>query len=220
MRLLLVEDDPLLGDGLRVALRRAGYTVDWLTDGLSALAAVRDGGFDILLLDLGLPRLDGQRLIRDARAAGADLPILVLTARDRVQDRIDALDAGADDFIGKPFDPNELLARIRALLRRRHGSTRTELAHAGVVLDPQRFEAQVDGRQVDLSRREFLLLRTLVESGGRIVSRERLQQSLYGWDDDVASNAVEVHVHHLRKKLGAERIRTVRGVGYLLSAPA
>ena len=220
MRLLLVEDDPLLGEGLQVALRRAGYTVDWLQDGVAALAAVRDGGFDLLLLDLGLPRLDGQRLIRAAREAGADLPILVLTARDRLQDRVEALDAGADDFVGKPFEPEELLARIRALLRRREGRTRSELEYAGVVLDPKRFEASVDGRRLDLPRREFLLLRALVEGGGRLVSHERLRQCLYGWDDDVASNTIEVHVHHLRRKLGAERIRTVRGVGYLLAGPA
>lgn len=220
MRLLLAEDDPLLGDGLQVALRRAGYTVDWLTDGAAALAALRADPFDIAVLDLGLPRLDGLRLITAARSAGITLPILVLTARDRLGDRVDALDAGADDFVGKPFQPEELLARLRALGRRGAGRSRNELSHGDIVLDPQRFEASIGGRRVDLPRREFLLLRALVESGGRLVSRERLQQQLYGWDEDVGSNALEVHVHHLRRKLGAERIRTVRGVGYALDAPA
>jgi len=219
MRLLLAEDDPLLGDGLQVALRRAGYTVDWLTDGADVLAALRADPFDVAVLDLGLPRLDGLQLITAARSAGIGVPILVLTARDRLSDRVDALDAGADDFVGKPFQPEELLARLRALLRRRAGRCSNALTHGDIVLDPQRFEAAVGERRLDLPRREFLLLRALVEAAGRLVSRERLQQQLYGWDEDVGSNAIEVHVHHLRRKLGAERIRTVRGVGYVLDAP-
>lgn len=220
MRLLLVEDDPLLGEGLQTALRRAGYTVDWLQDGVAALAAARDGGFDLMVLDLGLPRMDGLQVIAAARAAGAEVPILVLTARDRVEDRVAALDAGADDFLGKPFDPAELLARLRAQLRRRQGRSREQLQCGGLQLDPIRFEVVLDGQHIDLPRREFALLRTLVENAGRIVSREQLQQGLYGWDDDVSSNTLEVHVHHLRRKLGASRIRTVRGVGYLLTTDA
>ena len=173
-----------------------------------------------MVLDLGLPRMDGQQVIARARAAGAELPLLVLTARDRIEDRIEALDAGADDFLGKPFDTAELLARIRALLRRREGRTRARLAFGGIELDPVHFEASVDGRPLELPRREFALLRVLVEHGGRIVSRDRLQQSLYGWDEDVSSNTLDVHVHHLRRKLGSERIRTVRGLGYLLTGSA
>ncbi len=218
MRLILVEDDPLLGEGLQTALRRAGYTVDWLQDGKAALAAARQGGFALMVLDLGLPGLDGIQVIRAARQAGAEVPILVLTARDRVQDRVEALDAGADDFLGKPFDPAELLARLRALLRRRGLPVdNASIAFAGVRIDPEHFAAEVDGRPIELPRREFALLRALVEQRGRVVSRDRLQQALYGWDDDVASNAVEVHVHHLRRKIGGERIRTVRGVGYALA---
>jgi DNA-binding response OmpR family regulator len=219
LRVLLVEDDRLLGEGLQLALRRAGYTVDWLVDGVAAVAALRSDDFDLMVLDLGLPRMDGQAVIKAVREAGASLPILVLTARDQVQHRVDALDAGADDFLGKPFDSAELLARLRALLRRREGGARQGLAYAGVELDTKHLEVQVDGSRIDLPRREFALLRALVEHAGRIVSREHLQQALYGWDDDVASNTLDVHIHHLRRKLGPERIRTVRGVGYALVAP-
>ncbi len=217
MRLLLVEDDRLLGEGVQLALRRAGHAVDWLQDGASALQALSSNEFDLLILDLGLPRIDGQALIGQLRAKRIHLPILVLTARDRVSDRVAALDAGADDFLGKPFDPAELLARVRALLRRREGVSAAPSALGDLILYPESFEATVSGRRIELPRREFALLRMLADSGGRIVTRERLQQALYGWDEDVSSNALEVHVHHLRRKLGAERIRTVRGVGYALN---
>jgi DNA-binding response OmpR family regulator len=217
MRLLLVEDDELLGEGVQLALRRAGYAVDWLRDGATALQAMSDGGFDLAILDLGLPRLDGQAIINQLRARRVGSPILVLTARDRVSDRVAALDAGADDFLGKPFDPAELLARVRALLRRREGGSGLPSAVGDLVLYADSFEASIAGRRIELPRREFALLRVLADSAGRIVTRERLQQALYGWDDDVGSNALEVHVHHLRRKLGAERIRTVRGVGYALN---
>lgn len=220
MRLLLVEDDELLGEGVQLALRRAGYAVDWLQDGATALQAMSDGGFDLAILDLGLPRLDGQALIGQLRARRVGLPILVLTARDRVSDRVAALDAGADDFLGKPFDPAELLARIRALLRRREGGAAQASTLGDLVLHADSFEASIGGRRIELPRREFALLRVLADSAGRIVTRERLQQALYGWDEDVGSNALEVHVHHLRRKLGAERIRTVRGVGYALNLAA
>jgi two-component system OmpR family response regulator/two-component system response regulator QseB len=221
MRILLVEDDPLLGEGIQTSLRRATFTVDWLTDGASALAALRGGGIDVVLLDLGLPRMDGLQVIRSARAADVRTPILVLTARDRVADRVQALDLGADDYLGKPFDPDELLARIRALHRRAtgRGQVLLLLGRDPLLLDPDNFGVRWHGRAVELPRREFALLRALLEAEGRIVSRDVLQQRLYGWDDDVASNSLEVHVHHLRRKLDPTLIRTVRGVGYSLVLP-
>ena len=220
MRILLVEDDASLGEGLQIALRRAAPAVDWVTDGVAALAALRDGGFDAAVLDLGLPRLDGLHVIRTARAAGVAVPILVLTARDRVEDRIEALDLGADDFLGKPFDPNELLARLRALHRRAQGQAQPVLGQGDLRLDPATLTVHWKGRIVDLPRREFALLRALIEQPGRILTRDALQQALYGWDEDVASNSLEVHVHHLRRKLDPDLIRTVRGVGYTLVPPA
>lgn len=220
MRILLVEDDPSLGEGLRTALRRAAYAVDWLQDGASALAAIRTGGIDLVVLDLGLPRKDGLEVIREARRAGATVPILVLSARERAADRMLGLDLGADDYVGKPFDNGELLARVRALLRRSSGQASPTLAFAGLALDPASLTVTWQGRVVDLPRREVALLRLLMEHPGRIVSRETAQQRLYGWDEDVASNAVDVHVHHLRKRLHPALIRTVRGVGYALDDPA
>jgi len=220
MRILLVEDDPSLGEGLRTALRRAAYAVDWLQDGASALAAIRSGGIDLVVLDLGLPRKDGLDVIREVRRAGATVPILVLSARERAADRMLGLDLGADDYVGKPFDNGELLARVRALLRRSSGQATPTLAFAGLALDPASLTVTWQGRVVDLPRREVALLRLLMEHPGRIVSRETAQQRLYGWDEDVASNAVDVHVHHLRKRLHPALIRTVRGVGYALDDPA
>lgn len=219
MRLLLVEDDALLGEGLQTSLRRAGYTVDWFRDGRHALDALLDADDALAVLDLGLPRKDGIEIIRAVRAAGRRLPILVLTARDQVKDRVEALDAGADDFLGKPFDPEELLARLRALLRRIRGRTEDLLRLDELVVDPKRFEVTWRGERIDLPRREFAVLCILAENAGRVVRRESLRSSLYGWDEDVASNAVEVHVYNLRKKLQGLSIRTVRGVGYALDAP-
>jgi two-component system OmpR family response regulator/two-component system response regulator QseB len=219
MRILLVEDDPLLGEGIQTALKRAALTVDWLQDGTSAVAAIRDGGFDVVVLDLGLPRMDGLQVIRSVRSADLRVPILVLTARDRISDRVGALDLGADDFLGKPFDPDELLARIRALHRRSVGPHPAASGNGPLQLDEASLTARWHGRAVELPRREFALLRALSEQPGRILSRETLQQSLYGWDDDVVSNSLEVHVHHLRRKLDPGLIRTVRGVGYMLSLP-
>lgn len=216
MRVLLVEDDPSLGEGLRTALRRAAYAVDWLQDGASALAAIRDGGIDLVVLDLGLPRKDGLDVIREARRAGATVPILVLSARERAADRMLGLDLGADDYVGKPFDSGEFLARVRALLRRSSGQASPTFAFGGLALDPASLTVTWNGRVVDLPRREVALLRLLMEHPGRIVSREAAQQRLYGWDEDVASNAIDVHVHHLRKRLHPGLIRTVRGVGYAL----
>ena len=216
MRILLVEDDALLGEGICTTLRRAAFAVDWLRDGASALAAIRDGGFDLVVLDLGLPHVDGIEVIRQARRSGADLPILVLSARERPGDRVLGLDVGADDYLGKPFDAQELLARVRALLRRAAGRATPQLVFGALSLDPARLDVQWRGRTIDLPRREFALLRLLMEQGGRPITRESAQQRLYGWDEDVASNALDVHVHALRRKLDPALIRTVRGVGYAL----
>jgi DNA-binding response OmpR family regulator len=216
MRILLVEDDPLLGEGVRTALQRAAFAVDWLRDGASAVTAIGDGGIDLVVLDLGLPRLDGIEVIRAARRSGSQVPILVLSARERASDRTLGLDVGADDYLGKPFDTAEFLARVRALLRRSAGHASPLIELGGLVLDPIGLDVRWNGKVLDLPRREFALLRVLMESPGRIVSRESVQQRLYGWDEDVASNAVDVHLHHLRRKLGPGLIRTVRGVGYVL----
>ncbi|KRG68600.1 response regulator [Pseudoxanthomonas dokdonensis] len=220
MRILLVEDDISLGEGIRTALRRAAYSVDWLRDGGSALTAIADGGVDLVLLDLGLPGIDGMDVIRKARQSGHDVPILVLSARERASDRTLGLDAGADDYLGKPFDTSEMLARVRALLRR-HGGRATPLLQWGELsMDPATLAVRWQGASVDLPRREFALLRLLMEARGRPISREFAQQRLYGWDEDVASNAVDVHIHALRRKLDPGLIRTLRGVGYALEASA
>lgn len=216
MRILLVEDDESLGEGLRTALRRAAYAVDWLRDGASALTAIRDGGFDLVVLDLGLPHVDGIEVIRQARRAGAEVPILVLSARERSRDRTLGLDAGADDYLGKPFDVQELLARVRAQLRRSVGRATPLLRVGALALDPVQLAVTWRGRAIDLPRREFALLRLLMEQRGRPITRESAQQRLYGWDEDVASNALDVHVHALRRKLDPALIRTLRGVGYAL----
>lgn len=216
MRVLLIEDDRLLGEGIQTALARAPFTADWLQDGSTGLAALRDGGFDVVVLDLGLPRLDGMSVLRQARGAGIRTPILVLTARDQVDDRVAALDAGADDYLVKPFDNKELLARLRALHRRASGRNSEQIEHGEIVLDPARLELRFRGALLDLPRREFALLRLLLENAGRVVTREHAQRHLYRWDEDVESNAIEVHVHHLRKKLYPELIRTLRGIGYLV----
>ena len=216
MRVLLVEDDESLGEGIRTALRRAAYAVDWLRDGASALAAIRDGGIDLVVLDLGLPRVDGIEVIRAARRAGAAVPILVLSARERPADRTLGLDVGADDYLGKPFDTAELLARVRALIRRSAGRANPTLESGPLWLDPATLTASWKGRPLDLTRREFALLRVLMEQRGRPMARDAIQRHLYGWDADVASNAVDVHVHQLRRKLEPGIIRTVRGLGYAL----
>lgn len=216
MRILLVEDDESLGEGIRTALRRAAFSVDWLRDGASALAAIKDGGIDLVVLDLGLPHMDGMEVIRQARQAGVALPILVLSARERASDRTLGLDAGADDYLGKPFDTHELLARVRALLRRTNGRTTPMLRVGALELDPARLAVVWRGKPLDLPRREFALLRLLMEHRGRPISRESAQQRLYGWDEDVASNALDVHIHALRKKLDPALIRTLRGIGYAL----
>ena len=219
MRVLLAEDDTLLGEGIQTALRRALMTVDWVQDGVAALAALRQEPFDAAVMDLGLPRLDGTAVIRDARRAGVRTPILALTARDQVSDRVQGLELGADDYMGKPFDTDELVARIRALHRRSSGQNSIRMEHGALVLDPAAHRATYEGRLLDLPRREFALLQLLLENAGRVVSREAAQQRLYGWNEDRDSNALDVHVHHLRRKTYPGLIRTVRGVGFLVEAP-
>ena len=214
MRLLLVEDDPMIGEAIRTGLKRDGFTVDWVYDGESADAVLRTEAFDLALLDLGLPRKDGLQVLKALRARRQTLPVLIITARDAVSDRIQGLDAGADDYLVKPFDLDELAARIRALLRRKSGRSEPQLEHLGVVLNPAAHTVTRDGREIDLSPREFALLQLLLEHPGTIQSRARIEERLYGWGEEVESNAVEVHIHGLRRKLGPDFILNVRGVGY------
>ena len=216
MRILLVEDDRPLGEGIRTALKPEGYTVDWLQDGASALHALSHESFDLAILDLGLPRLDGLEVLKRLRAAANAVPVLVLTARDATTDRIAGLDAGADDYLVKPFVVDELKARLRALLRRRFNRPEPTLEYRGIVLDPANQQVSYQGTPVPLPRKEFALLHELLAQPGRVMTRDRLQQALYGWEEEVESNALEVHIHHLRKKFFPELIRTVRGVGYLV----
>lgn len=220
MRILLAEDDPLLGDGLRTGLRQLGFQVDWVRDGAAAERELRDGAHAAAVLDLGLPRMDGLDVLASVRRAGVTVPVLVLTARDAVPDRIRGLDAGADDYVLKPVDLHELAARLRALVRRAHGQPDESLRAQDVVLDPAARTVTRGGEAVGLSTREFDLLQVLMLHAGRVLSREQIEQHLYAWGREVESNAVEVHVHHLRRKLGAPLIQTVRGVGYVLMREA
>ena len=219
MRILAVEDDPLLGDGIQAGLVQAGFAVDWVRDGVAAEVALRAGAPDAVVLDLGLPRLDGLQLLRRLRAAGNKTPVLILTARDAVEDRIRGLDSGADDYVVKPFDLQELAARLRALIRRAAGEA-SPLLHVGELeLDPAARQASFRGRPVELAAREFALLHALMLCAGRVLTREQLAERLYAWGEEVESNAIDVHVHHLRRKLSPGLIRTVRGVGYLMPRP-
>lgn len=217
MRILLAEDDPQLGDGLTVGLRQDGYAVDWVKDGIAADLALKSESFDLLVLDLGLPRLAGMEVLARLRGRGQSLPVLILTARDATGDKIAGLDGGADDYVVKPIDLDELAARVRALARRTAGRAAPLLQHGDLVLDPAAHQVTRAGMPVELSGREFSLLQTLLENRGRVMTRAQLEGSLYGWRDEPDSNALEVHVHHLRKKLGAELIKTLRGVGYLVT---
>lgn len=216
MRILLVEDDPLLGDGMRAGLRQQGFQVDWVRDGEAAQRELRGEPYAAAVLDLGLPRMDGIDVLRTVRRAGVELPILVLTARDAVPDRVRGLDIGADDYVVKPIDLDELGARLRALVRRAHGRPRERLAAQDVVLEPASRTVYRAGAAVALTNREFDLLHVLMLNAGQVLSREQIEQHLYSWGQEVESNAVEVHVHRLRAKLGTDLIRTVRGVGYVL----
>lgn len=216
MRVLLIEDDEPLGASIRSGLAQYGYAVDWLKDGHAALRFLRAEIFDLIVLDLGLPRVSGLAVLQEMRANNVKIPVLILTARDSVEDRIKGLDSGADDYLTKPFDLDELSARIRALQRRSGGNRAAPILHyRDITLDPASLTVTVGGEYVNLSRREIALLQKLLENVGHVVSRETLGQCLYGWGDDVDSNTLEVHVHNLRKKLGLNFIRTIRGVGYM-----
>lgn len=216
MRLLLVEDDELLGDAVKTGLTQFGYVVDWVKDGETARHAIKTESFELIIMDLGLPRLSGINLLQKIRQGGNTTPVIILTARESVESRVRGLDVGADDYIIKPFDLNELSARIRALIRRSQGRAETAIQYRNVTLDPAAHLVMVDGEIVNVPRREFSLLQKLLENKGYVISREQLMQSIYGWNEDVDSNALEVHIHNLRKKLNANYIRTIRGVGYMI----
>ena len=216
MRILLAEDDPMLGDGLRAGLRQLGFQVDWVRDGVAAERELMSGSYTAAVLDLGLPLKDGLDVLKALRARKNLTPVLVLTARDAIHDRIQGLDLGADDYVIKPVDLHELAARLRSLVRRAHGQVQDILRCGTVLLDPSARVVSLDGEPVMLSTREFDLLHALMLNAGRVMSREQLEQQLYSWGYEVESNAIEVHIHHLRRKLRADIIQTVRRVGYTL----
>jgi len=216
MRILLVEDDKLIGDGIKAGLGKMGFTVDWFTTGGVGREALYRAPYDAAILDLTLPEVDGLAILRVWRQAGRSEPVLILTARDALNQRIEGLRLGADDYLCKPFALIEVAARLEALIRRSHGQTHSELRHGNVTLDPTRLVARVDGAPLILKPKEFALLELLMRNAGRVLPRKAIEEKLYSWDDEVSSNAVEVHIHHLRRKLGAEFIRTVHGIGYIL----
>ena len=216
MRLLLVEDDAMIGETLLQVLRVERYAVDWVRDGNMADLALRSEDYDLVLLDLGLPKRDGLEVLRALRSRRSTVPVLLATARDGVSDRIAGLDAGADDYLVKPFDTDELLARIRALLRRSAGRAEPIFEHKGVSLNPATHEATLHGQPVSLSAREWAVLEPLLARPGVLLSRAQLEEKLFSWKDDISSNAVEVYIHGVRKKLGNDLIQTVRGLGYLV----
>lgn len=217
MRILLVEDDPLLGNATQVGLTNEGYTVEWIKDGAEAKSALECNSFDGVVLDLGLPGLDGLDLLFAMRKNGDETPVLVLTARDSINDRVKGLDAGSDDYLIKPFDLDELNARLRAIIRRASGRASPAIVIGGVSLDPVTHKVVMRDKVINLSQREFALLQMLMEGAGRVLSRSHLEEHLYGWNEDIESNSIEVHIHNLRKKLGKEIIKTIRGVGYTMS---
>ena len=216
MRILVVEDDPLLGDALQSGLKQRGFDADWVRDGVAAESALAAEPYAAAVLDLGLPRLDGLRVLERARTRGNRVPVLVLTARDAVDDRVKGLDAGADDYVVKPVDLDELAARLRALVRRSRGEPSPVLAIADLMIDPAARTVHYRGAAVELQAKEFNLLHEFALNAGRVLSREQIQQRLYAWGEEVESNTVDVHIHHLRRKLAPELIRTVRGVGYVM----
>jgi DNA-binding response OmpR family regulator len=216
MRILVVEDDPLLGDGIKAGLAQAGFAVDWVQDGVAADLAVQAEAPAAVVLDLGLPRLAGLELLRRMRTRDDKTPVLILTARDAIEDRIRGLDGGADDYVVKPFDLHELAARLRALIRRAAGEAAPVIQVGAVELDPAARRVAFKGKPVELPAREYALLQALMLSAGRVLTREQLAERLYAWGEEIESNAIAVHIHHLRRKLAPQLIRTVRGVGYLM----
>ncbi|MDO8988212.1 MAG: response regulator [Sideroxyarcus sp.] len=218
MRVLLVEDDALLGDAIQAGLKQSGYAVDWMRDGVSGDQALTTEAYAAVVLDIGLPRLSGLEVLRRLRVRGDPIPVLILTARDTVSDRIGGLDAGADDYLLKPFDMGELAARLRALIRRASGKAELLLQLAGVILDPAAHRVVCRDNPVEVSPREFAVLHALMLNAGKVMSRAQIEEQLYAWGEEIESNAVEVHIHHLRRKLFPELIETIRGVGYLIPA--
>ena len=216
MRLLLVEDDEILGDGIAEGLREFAYTVDWIKDGNQFDSAISTASYDAVILDWNLPGESGLTLLRRYRHTGKTLPVLMLTARDTLEDRIRGLDHGADDYLIKPFDLDELAARIRALIRRDHGRAHPLLTSGDIIMDVARHEVTKAGEPVTLALREFTLLQLLLENSGKVLSKSRIEDSLYAWGEEIESNSIEVHIHNLRKKIGADTIKTVRGVGYVI----
>ncbi|WP_391488392.1 quorum sensing response regulator transcription factor QseB [Leclercia tamurae] len=216
MRILLVEDDKLIGDGIKAGLTKLGFSVDWFTEGETGREALYSAPYDAVVLDLTLPGIDGLQILREWREQGRSEPVLILTARDALNQRVEGLRLGADDYLCKPFALIEVAARLEALVRRSHGQAHSELRHGGVTLDPTRLVASLNGDTLVLKPKEFALLELLMRNAGRVLPRKLIEEKLYTWDDDVSSNAIEVHVHHLRRKLGSDFIRTVHGIGYTL----
>jgi two-component system response regulator QseB len=216
MRVLLVEDDAMIAQGLQTALRQGGFAVDWMRDGKSADNALQTSDFDVVLLDLGLPQRDGIQVLRELRKRGDLTPVIIVTARDEIQNRVAGLDAGADDYVVKPFDLDEVMARMRSVLRRAAGRGDSSIQHGDLKLDPVSHTVERSGIAVNVSAHEFAVLEALLQRPGAVLSRQQLEDRLYGWDAEIGSNAIEVYIHGLRRKLGSEAIQTLRGVGYFI----
>lgn len=216
MRVLLIEDDKLIGDGLKAGLTKMGFTLDWFTDGKLGQSALSQAPYDAVILDLGLPGLDGLEILKSWRRSGQKEPVLILTARDALEQRVEGLQLGADDYLCKPFALIEVAARLQVLIRRTHGHAFPTFTHAGVELDPLKLTVTQHGEALQLKPKEFALLELLMRNAGRVLPRTLIEEKIYNWDDDVSRNALEVHIHHLRRKLGSGFIRTVHGIGYTL----